>query len=179
MQKREFLRPGEIKIIRQSLGDVAAIAAVGIPLLVLLRSLVPISHIPSESMEPTLHVGDRVMVNNMQYLTKDPERGDIVAFDSGFRAGFLNREQVHFVKRVVGMPGDELQIVNGSLYINGDILTEPYAVGEQGDFALTKVTPGHYFLMGDNRDKSYDSRYLGLIPEGHIKGKILLILPID
>jgi signal peptidase I len=179
MQKREFLRPGEIQIIRKSLGDVAAIAAVGIPLLVLLRSVVPISHIPSESMEPTLHGGDHVMVNNMQYLTKAPERGDIVAFDSGFRTGLLNKEQVLFVKRVVGMPGDELQIVNGSLYINGDILTEPYAVGEQGDFALTKVTPGHYFLMGDNRDKSYDSRYLGSIPEDRIKGKVLLTLPVD
>lgn len=176
MQKREFLRPGEIQIIRQSLGDVFAIAAVGIPLLILLKSVIPISHIPSESMEPTLHVGDHVMVNNMQYLTKDPARGDIVAFDSGFRAGLMNREQVLFVKRVVGMPGDELQIVNGSLYINGDIFNESYAIGQQRDFALTKVAPGHYFLMGDNRDKSYDSRYLGPIPEDRIKGKVLLTL---
>ncbi len=179
MQKREFLRPGEIQIIRQSLGDVFAIAAVGIPLLVLLRSVIPISHIPSESMEPTLHGGDHVIVNNVQYLTKAPERGDIVAFDSGFRAGLLNKEQVLFVKRVVGMPGDELQIVNGRLYINSEILPEPYAVGEQRDFALTKVAPGHYFLMGDNRDKSYDSRYLGLISDDRIKGKILLILPVN
>ena len=178
MTKTWSLRPGEIQIIRQSLGDVAAIAAVGIPLLVLLRSVVPISHIPSESMEPTLHGGDHVIVNNLNYVINTPERGDIVAFDSGYRTGLFNKESVLFVKRVVGMPGDELQAVDGIVYINGDILAESYAIGEQRDFALTKVPADHFFLMGDNRDKSHDSRHLGPISKARIKGKILTTLPL-
>jgi signal peptidase I len=171
----QFISPGEAKIIRASLADVAAIGGIGVPLLLVLRLIAPISHIPSGSMEPVLKEGDRVLVNNMQYFTKDPERGDIVAFDSGFRGGLWNKEKVRFVKRVVGLPGDEVQILNGDVYINGQILSEPYTVGHDENLALVKVPFGHYFLMGDNREHSYDSRYLGPVPAERIQGKVAFI----
>ena len=171
----QFISPGEAKIIRASIADVAAIGGIGIPLLLILRLLAPISHIPSGSMEPSLRSGDRVLVKNMQYFTKNPERGDIVAFDSGFRGGLLNKEKVRFVKRVVGLPGDEVQILNGDVYVNGQVLSEPYAVRHDDNLALVKVPFGHYFLMGDNREHSYDSRYLGPIPAERIQGKVAFI----
>lgn len=171
----QLISPGEAKIIRASLADVAVIGSIGVPLLLALRLLAPISHIPSESMEPALRSGDRVLVNNMEYFTKDPERGDIVAYDSGFRGGLWNKEKVRFVKRVVGLPGDEVQILNGDVYVNGEVLSEPYTVRHDDNLALVKVPFGHYFLMGDNRKHSYDSRHLGPVPAERIQGKVAFI----
>ena len=113
--------------------------------------------IPSASMEPTIMTGDRLIGNRLAYLKEDPKRGDIVIFL------YPDNEKEYFIKRVIGLPGETVNIRAGKVYINDD--TEPldesaYIVGTPlGDFGPYKVPEGAYFLMGDNRNNSMDSRY--------------------
>lgn len=163
------LRPGERTIIAESLKDTGVIGVLGVAAFLLLRWVAPISVIPSESMAPTIDVGDRILVNNFQ--RDSPDRGDIVVFDSGYRTGFL-QEKVLFVKRVVGLSGENIEIKEGIVLINGNPLDEPYAVPDGADFPLTKIPPGAYFLLGDNRGHSSDSRTLGAISQEAIEGRV-------
>lgn len=166
--------------------------------------------IPSESMMNTLLVGDYLLVNKLCYGGKGLgdhlmpyqkiARGDIVVFH------YPVDPQQHFVKRVIGMPGDRLRLVNKQVWINGKVLKEPYvrfldppnnmfrdnfprldtpAVWMEGKWWLEMrklvedgqliVPQGHYFVMGDNRDNSQDSRYWGFVPRENIIGRPLLI----
>src|SRR5271156_4702409 len=165
--------------------------------------------IPSPSMENTLLVGDYLLVNKLCYGSggvgdyfmpyRRVQRGDIVVFHYP-----VNPVQ-HFVKRVIGVPGDRVRLVNKQVFVNGAPLKEPYAhftrpandlfrdsfprldvtAGETPEWwiQLRKlvedgqliVPEGNYFVMGDNRDDSYDSRYWGLVPQDNIIGRPLLI----
>jgi signal peptidase I len=176
--------------------------------------------IPSESMENTLLVGDYLLVNKLCYGSQEPggraqgglslgnlvmpyqdiKRGDIVVFH------YPVDPQQHFVKRVIGVPGDHLRMVNKKVLINGQPLDEPYvrfleprnnlfrddfprmdiaAQRLEGDWWLEMkklvvdgqliIPEGHYFVMGDNRDNSDDSRYWGFVPRGNIIGRPLVI----
>jgi signal peptidase I len=124
--------------------------------------------IPSESMVPTLEVGDRIFVNRFIYRFFEPERGDIVVFDS-------QETDDELVKRVVAVPGDRVRVRNGNLRVNGDFPYEPYAVPMQfpdgSDFGPTRVPKGEVFVMGDNRPNSHDSRYFGPVPIEDIQGE--------
>jgi len=113
--------------------------------------------IPSESMQPTLKIGDGIVVNRLSYINDGPLRGDVVVFVSDEYDG------EYLIKRVIGLPGDVIDIKNGSCYVNGCRLVESYAVGN------TEVSPNkrehfvvpedEYFLLGDNRESSADSRW--------------------
>jgi signal peptidase I len=119
--------------------------------------------VPSESMVPTLQPGDRVLTNKLVYDFKDPERGDLAVFDSVDR-----KQDEEIVKRVVGLPGDEISVDKGVLLVNGEAPYEPYVAAQESPDA--RKTPGvysfgpmvvpqhHVFVMGDNRTNSYDSR---------------------
>jgi len=124
--------------------------------------------IPSESMVPTLEVGDRIFVNRFVYRFTEPERRDIVVFDS------LETDD-ELVKRVVAVPGDRVRVRNGMLRVNGDFLEEPYAVpivfGDGSDFGPTRLSDGEVFVMGDNRGNSRDSRFFGPVPLENIQGE--------
>lgn len=110
--------------------------------------------VPSASMETTIMVGDRVIGNRLAYNNDDPVRGDIVIFK------FPDDESQLFIKRIIGMPGDTLQIVDGVVYINGEQLDEPYLTTTPlGSFGPITVPEGAYFMLGDNRNNSADSRY--------------------
>lgn len=112
--------------------------------------------IPSASMEPTIMTGDRVFGYRLAYLSSDPQRGDIVIFK------FPDNEKELFIKRVIGLPGDTIEMIDGKIYINGsdEPLDEPYIVEEPvGNYGPITVPSGAYFMMGDNRNKSADSRY--------------------
>ena len=172
--------------------------------------------IPSGSMEPTLLVGDYLMANNAIYgahipfthvrvpAFRDPEHGDIVVFRPAY-----NDPVIDVVKRVIGEPGDTVQMIDRAIYRNGKRLDEPYvdpnytpdvplqrfgpggyewhfdalpATVDRRDYHPTRdnwgpliVPPGHYFLMGDNRDESLDSRYMGFIPRDVIRGKAMFL----
>lgn len=128
--------------------------------------------VPTPSMAPTLLVGDRVIVNKLEYKFRDISRGDIIALNSPVENKFL-------VKRVIGMPGEELLLNNdGSIYINGDILNESY-IPEDSGFSYGnesyKLGADEYFVMGDNRNNSSDSRVFGAINISRIFGKVFFI----
>jgi signal peptidase I len=153
---------------------------------VLLRSfVVQTFYIPSQSMEPTLQVGDRILVNKLSYHLHGVDRGDIVVFRRPPReeetcSGPLVND---LVKRVVGLPGETVSLHDGVVDINGKPLREPgLPAGDvttpgPGDtpYSLEKpfrVPAGDYFLMGDNRTASCDSRYWGPISRSLIVGKV-------
>ena len=150
--------------------------------------------IPSESMEPTLDVGQRVLVNRFLYHFTDPDIGDIVVFhppagaDQGAECGVpRNPEEAcrkptsrksdqNFIKRIVAGPGDSLQIRNGHPVVNGDIASEDFILPCQGGSACNlpkpiTIPPDYYFMMGDNRGSSDDSRFWGPVPRDWIIGK--------
>ena len=152
--------------------------------------------IPSESMVPTLRVGDRVLVNKFIYRFTEPERGDIVVFQS-VEGGKLPPEEnlieriiglfrndgteepprEDLIKRVVGVPGDEISVRRGKLFVNGEPRRQPYVNKKFPDksfFAPTTVPKGHVFVMGDNRANSRDSRFFGPVPERNIEGEAFL-----
>jgi signal peptidase I len=153
-------------------------------------------YIPSESMVPTLRVGDRVLVNKFIYRFTEPERGDIVVFKSVeggklppgenlieriiglFRddgAAKLPREDL--IKRVVGLPGEKISVRGGRLFVNGEPQREPYVNKKYPDNSFstpTTVPKGHVFVMGDNRINSQDSRVFGPVPKRNIEGEAFL-----
>ncbi len=148
--------------------------------------------IPSGSMIPTLDIGDHILVNKfihgirLPFFDKvvipvaSPKRGDIIVFK------FPNDESKDFIKRVVGLPGETVEIKDKILYINGQKMTEPYAlnddrsmfpptVNHRDNFGPVVVPPGAYFVMGDHRDHSLDSRFWGFVEYSKIRGKAFLI----
>ncbi len=177
--------------------------------LILRSFIVEPFQIPSGSMIPTLRIGDFILVNKFAYGLRlpvlgtkvvdigEPQRGDVMVF-------FPPGDDRYFIKRVIGLPGDEIQILDNNLYVNGAKMPQMLAgdVGEQelgyrtmeenldGKVHLmrkripptafgrnvTRVVPeGHYFMVGDNRDNSYDSRAWGPVPEQNIVGKAFLV----
>ena len=114
------------------------------------------AQIPSGSMENTIMTGDRVVGNRLSYLTKDPERYDVIIFK------YPDDESQLFIKRIIGLPGETVEIRDGHIYIGGssepleDVETKEYMVGNYGPYT---VPEGCYFVMGDNRNDSKDSRY--------------------
>ena len=132
-------------------------------------------YIPSESMVPTLKVGDRVLVNKLSYDLHDVHRGDIVVFKAPPEARSDGIDDL--VKRVIGLPGDTVEArEDGRIYVNDRLLDEPYLPEGTRTTNLppTKVPAGHLFMMGDNRTASRDSRYFGPIAESAIIGRVFL-----
>lgn len=130
--------------------------------------------VPTGSMEDTIQVGDRVLTYRLSYIFKDPERGDIVVFP------YPDGEEEDYIKRIIGLPGDTVEGKNGYVYINGEPLEETYVkeILDQ-DFGPYTVPEDHYFMMGDNRNESLDSRYWEnkFVEKDKIKGKALFKYP--
>jgi signal peptidase I len=127
------------------------------------------------SMLPQLHDGERLLVNKLVYYKFESvswghlERGDIVVF------WYPKEPDKSYVKRIIGLPGETVEVRNGKVVINGEELNEEYLDTEHNQtlptFPPRKVEEHHFFVMGDNRDNSSDSRYWGLVPEKYIYGK--------
>ncbi len=123
------------------------------------------------SMQPALVDHERILVNKLIYRLRPVERGDVVVF------WFPGDPHRSFVKRVIGVPGDRVTIRNGQVFVNGDVLDEPYLISphRRGDHHRpVTVREGHYFVLGDHRTVSNDSRAWGQVPERLILGKAVL-----
>jgi signal peptidase I len=134
--------------------------------------------IPSGSMLPTLQIGDHILVNKFLYYFRPIQRGDIIVFK------FPQDETRDFIKRVVGLPGETLEIRGKQVFVNGTPIDEPYAVygdwpasrlGEREKLGPFVVPPGRLFMLGDNRDHSMDSRVWGLLDVEKVKGKAFVV----
>ena len=131
--------------------------------------------IPSGSMIPTLEGGDRVLVAKFWYSFTEPKRGQLFVFK------YPVDPKRDFVKRIIGLPGETIEIRNGTVFINDQALREEY-VKNHDTFSLTagpifpespvKIPPNMYFAMGDNRPNSQDSRFWGFVPEQNIRGPV-------
>jgi signal peptidase I (EC:3.4.21.89). Serine peptidase. MEROPS family S26A len=170
-------------------------------IVLLIRAFVAQAYsIPSGSMKPTLLVGDFILVNKLVYRFSEPQRGDIVVFK------YPIDPNIDFIKRIIALPGEEVEVRNNQVFINGkplplievgrgeenglrkviyeEVLPEgkKHKVQFYEDFPFSKrdfgpvvVPPNHYFVMGDNRDNSEDSRYWGFVPRENIVGKAFVI----
>jgi signal peptidase I len=148
-------------------------------------------YIPSESMKPTLNVGDRVLVNKVSYRLHDVNRGDIVVFETPPKAEDANGTIKDLVKRVIGLPGETFSAHAGAVFINGRPLKEPYlqkgvrtcapnSGAGCGDIAATKIPANDVLVLGDNRPASKDSRFFGPIKESSIVGRVFVrIWPLN
>ncbi|MEO9224176.1 MAG: signal peptidase I [Acidimicrobiales bacterium] len=153
--------------------------------------------IPSASMESTLKVHDRVLVNKLSYKFHSVHRGDIVVFTRPTcdhkehpqlpTWALCTSEDKNLIKRVIALPGETIELRDGAVYIDGRKLKEPYVHGEPSNTANCLAFPGTYripkgfvFVMGDNRTDSADSRCFGPIPKGTIEGRaFVLIWPLN
>jgi signal peptidase I len=132
-------------------------------------------YVGSGSMVPTLEVWDRVLINKLTYRFTEPERGDIVLFESPDGA------EEPLIKRVVGLPGETLELRDGVLFVDGKKVEEPYlrrracvrGMPRTCSFGPKTVPRGHVFMMGDNRTNSLDSRFFGPVPEEDLIGESL------
>lgn len=128
-------------------------------------------YIASEAMIPTLQVGDRLLVDKVEYRSKPPQRRDIIVFNPTEALKQQNFKDA-FIERIIGLPGESLEVKTGKVYINGQPLQEDY-IAEPPEYQhdLVKIPPDAYFVLGDNRNNSYDSHYWGFVPRDHIIGK--------
>ncbi len=148
--------------------------------------------IPSGSMIPTLLVGDYLLVNKLSFGIRNPVKDDFI-----YPWGYPKYQEIvvftypvdpklDFIKRVIGLPGDTVEIINKQVFVNGKPLKEPYVqftdrevypqdISPRDNYGPVKVPEGHIFVLGDNRDQSYDSRFWGFVPIHSLKGKALII----
>jgi signal peptidase I len=182
-------------------GSLPFLILVALVAAILIKSfLVQAFFIPSESMEPTLMKGDRVLVNKLAYTGGHVGRQDVVVFvnpnggtppDRGVVGGFLHwlgegigvaqPENEDYIKRVIGLPGETLEIRDEEVLIDGKPLEEPYLTADarscNREFGPVTVPEGSLFVMGDNRCNSADSRYgLGFVPEDKVVGRAFVII---
>ncbi|MFN2138668.1 MAG: signal peptidase I [Candidatus Promineifilaceae bacterium] len=134
----------------------------------LVHSLVGRYRIDGSSMYPTLQDGEYLIINNMTYLLDDPEPGDIIVFRHP-------RNELNLIKRVVGLPGDNVRIENGTVWVNGVALDEPYIADSPNYNGNWDVPPDNLFVLGDNRNNSSDSHSWGFLPEENLLGKALFV----
>ncbi len=151
------------------LGSVLRVIGFAMLLLILTRALVFSTFVvQGDSMQETLCDGDNVLVNHLIYDLRSPTRGEVIIFD-------CPQEDQAMVKRVIAKPGEIIEISDGTVYINGVPLSEPY-LSRRGDSDLSpqKVGAGEVFVMGDNRSYSNDSRDFGPVPKNRIRGRFVL-----
>jgi len=136
--------------------------------------------INGESMKPTINDGDILLTYKLGYRFGNPKRGDIVVFKSPEKNQCTNNDKCDFIKRVIGLPGDSVIVNSGKVYLNGILFEEPYAFKDQKGVKEVIVEDNKYYLMGDNRSVSFDSRDYGVVDKKDIIGNaVIRIWPIN
>ena len=189
-------RPADQEERRSFLRELPILFIVALAVAIVLKTfVVQAFFIPSGSMEPTLEPGDRVLVQKVVY---GPDRGDVIVFsdpqgrpgpDRGIVGGFVHwssstlgierPEHEDFIKRVIGLPGETVELRDGRLFVDGVRIREPYLKGavDTRDYGPVKVPEGALFVLGDNRLNSNDSRFgLGFVPVDKVVGRAFAIV---
>ncbi|MCX5977266.1 MAG: signal peptidase I [Coprothermobacterota bacterium] len=164
--------------VREALGWLSTLFIAGVLTFLVSTFLVGSNEVFSCSMQPTLVEGNRILVSHLAYTLGTPRRGEIVVFDPPVTPA----SPTPYVKRVIGLAGEQLDIANGKVCINGQELLEPYVKGETRAIRWVHllIPPGTVFLMGDNRENSYDSRSFGPVPISSLQGRaVLRYWPLD
>lgn len=130
--------------------------------------IMQVTYIHGKSMEPNLHTDQRLMIEKLSYQFLAPQRGDIVVIN-------IEQSPLPLIKRVVGLPGEIIEIYQNQVFIDGQPLNEPYLADiTQSDYGPVEVSDKHIFVMGDNRNVSHDSRFFGPVQVGSVIGKAWL-----
>lgn len=157
-------------VVRELLSWVMIFVGAFLVAYILTNFIIVNARIPSGSMETTINIGDKVVGFRLSYLFDEPQRGEIVMFNSPVEEGKI------YIKRVIGLPGDTIEIKNNTTYVNGEELEEDYVkngwLNNPGE-TIYQVPEGCYFMMGDNRDGSSDSRMWGYVEEDEIIAKAI------
>ena len=125
--------------------------------------------VDGSSMEPTLHSGQLVLVNRLAYKLGEPSHGDIIVF-------YFPREPgQEYIKRLIGLPGDQVVVQDGQVQVNGAVLDEPYIAAAPAYSGQWVVPEGQYFVLGDNRNNSSDSHQWGMVPVDYVIGKAMAV----
>ncbi len=159
------------KRIYHQLKELVFLALIAFLISLSIRAAIAESYIiPTGSMIPTINAGDRVLVNKLIYRFRDPDRGEIVVFNPPEKVG-----NQPFLKRVVGLPGDTVEVQSGQILVNGSVYTVEQASVADYCYGPTKVPEGFIFVLGDNRNNSYDSHCWGFVPLENLIGEGLFI----
>ena len=176
-QETELEKKSEKEKEKTSLKDILQVVVAAFVLAFLLKTFVVGNFwIPSESMVPTIEVNDKVIVTNFSYWFSEPKRGDVIVFK------YPMDPKTDYIKRCIGLPGETVEFRNSQLYINGELVEEPYLPDDLvfADYGPVEVPEGQYFMCGDNRNHSADSRVWGFLDEDLIIGKAQIIYwPFD
>lgn len=162
------------RIIKEIISWILVLSAAFLLALFINKFIILNEEIPSGSMENTIMTGDRVFTYRQAYLFSDPKRGDIIVFP------FPDDESVDYIKRIIGLPGETVEGKDGLVYIDGEPLEESYVKEEiNEDFGPFEVPEDSYFMMGDNRNDSADSRYWNdpFVKKEKIKSKAIFKYP--
>jgi signal peptidase I len=154
------------EIWKSYLADVGQTILVSIALFLIVNAVSARVRIESISMQPTLYEGDFVFVNRLSYKLGEPGRGDVIVFRYP-----PNPDEDPFIKRVIGLPGDEVTVKNGHVLVNNIVIREPYIKASPAYSGTWRVPDNQLFVLGDNRNNSSDSHMWGMVPRDHVIGK--------
>ncbi|HEY8345067.1 MAG TPA: signal peptidase I [Bacillota bacterium] len=172
--------------LKKTMRDVLEVIIPALLLFLVIRTFfVDSRYVPSGSMRPTIMEWDRFLIEKVSYRFNPPKRGDIVVFHTpetavkmhqaeSIRQGGKSAPLYPFVKRIIGLPGEVVMVREGAVYINGEKLEEPYISPERRpvyQFGPVKIPEGEYFMLGDNRNQSWDSHVWGFVPRKNFIGR--------
>ena len=157
--------------MRTQLREILGTIILAVVIFLLLQFTMQSFIVVGSSMKPDLHDGQRVLINKVTYIFHGPEWGDVMVFKSP------NNRQADYIKRVIALPGDIVEIKMGVVYVNGSPLDEPY-IKDQPSYNLApqKIPENNYFVLGDNRNNSNDSHNGWTVPRENIIGKAWLLI---
>lgn len=158
-------RPKSLAVLR----DILETLLLSVVLFFLINAVSARIKIDGSSMEPNLHNGEFVIVSKLNYRFGEPERGDVVVFD------YPKNITQEYIKRVIGLPGETIRVEDGTVFVNGQPLKEPYVSDPPAYEGSWKVPEEALFVLGDNRNNSSDSHDWGVVPEKNLIGEALLI----
>ena len=157
--------------LRPHLAGLGGLLRAGLVVTIFYGLFFNLSVVRGSSMTPGIQDGDRILVEPWSYLLGPIERGDVIVLR------YPLDPEIDYIKRVIGLPGDRVVLAQGTVWVNGEELEEPYVTSiDPASVLTTDVEPGQYFVLGDNRPRSSDSREFGCVPEDYVRGRVDLRL---